>query len=75
MHGGDAGDTIDVHNGDGGEEVEVEGEEVDLLLGLHDGEVYEVLVEVMDDVNGFEDRCDLDLTLCFGRWVIWLFVF
>ena len=43
MHGGDAGDTIDVHNGDGGEEVEVEGEEVDLLLGLHDGEVYEVL--------------------------------
>ena len=61
MHGGDAGDTIDVHNGDGGEGVE--GEEVDLLLGLHDGEVYEVLVEVMDDVEGFEDRCVLDLVL------------
>ena len=63
MHGGDAGDTVDVHNGDGGEEIEVEGEVVDLLLGLHDGEVYEVLVEVMDDVEGFEDRCDLDLVL------------
>ena len=74
MHGGDAGDTIDVHNGDGGEEVEVEGEEVVLLLGLHVEEVYEVLVEVMDDVEGFEDRCVLDLILSFGRWVTWMFV-
>ena len=75
MHGGDADDTIGVHNGVDGEEVEVEGEKVVVLLGLHVKEVYEVLVEVMDNVKGFEDRCDLDLTLCFGRWVIWLFVF
>ena len=69
MHGGDAGDTIDVHNGDGGKEVEVEGKEVDLLLGLHDGDVCEVLVEAMDDVEGFEDRCDLDLVVRLeGGW-------
>ena len=74
MHGGEADDTIGVHNGVDGEEVEVEGEKVVVLLGLHVREVYEVLVEVMDDVKGFEDRCDLDLTLCFGRWVTWLFV-
>ena len=72
MRGEDADDTIGVHSGVDGEEVEVEGEKVVVLLGLH---VYEVPVEVMDDVKGFEDRCDLDLTLCFGRWVIWLFVF
>ena len=72
VRGEDADDTIGVHSGVDGEEVEVEGEKVVVLLGLH---VYEVPVEVMDDVKGFEDRCDLDLTLCFGRWVIWLFVF
>ena len=75
VRGEDADDTIGVHSGVDGEEVEVEGEKVVVLLGLHVGVGDEVLVEVMDDVNGFEDRCDLDLTLCFGRWVIWLFVF
>ena len=74
MHGGDADDTIGVHNGVDGEKVGVEGEEVVVLLGLHVEEVYEVLVEVMDDVEGFEDRCDLDLILSFGRWVTWMFV-
>ena len=33
MHGGDADDTIGVHNGVDGEEVEVEGEKVVVLLG------------------------------------------
>ena len=56
MHGGDAGDNLDVYNGDGGNEIEVEGEIVDLLLGLHDDDVGEVLVDGVDDTGEFEDR-------------------
>ena len=56
MHGGDAGENLDVYNGDGGNEIEVEGEIVDLLLGLHDDDVREVLVDGVDDTGEFEDR-------------------
>ena len=59
VHGGDAGDNLDVYNGDGGDEIEVEGEIVDLLLGLHDGEVCEVPVEAMDHASGVEDADDV----------------
>ena len=48
MHGVDAGDTLDVYNGDGGDEIEVEG--------LHDDDVGEVLVDGVDDTGEFEDR-------------------
>ena len=56
MHGVDAGDNLDVYNGDGGDEIEVEGVVVDLLLGLHDDDVGEVLVDGVDDTGEFEDR-------------------
>ena len=56
MHGGDAGDSVNVYNSDGGEEIEVEGRIVDLLLGLHDDDVGEVLVDGVDDTGEFEDR-------------------
>ena len=56
MHGGDAGDNLDVYIGDGGDEIEVESEIVDLLLGLHDDDVGEVLVDGVDDTGEFKDR-------------------
>ena len=59
MHGVDAGGTLDVYNGDGGDEIEVEALVVDLLLGLHGDDVCEVPVEAMDHASGVEDADDV----------------
>ena len=56
MHGVDAGGTLDVYNGDGGDEIEVEVLVVDLLHDLHDDDVGEVLVDGVDDTGELEDR-------------------
>ena len=56
MNGVDAGGTLDVYNGDGGDEIEVEALVVDLLHDLHDDDVGEVLVDGVDDTGELEDR-------------------